>query len=103
MNRIATPLLAVAIACSAFSAHASMHVDAATLPHVTNGGTGFIGVTASASMDRMDSSRDGARWSTASAREQSQERGETVSALQTMGSNAMPAAPATHRSWGTPD
>jgi hypothetical protein len=108
MNRLATHLFAAAIACGAFAAHASLRTDSADT-HITNGGTGFIGVTASAGMPamsrmtRMDAGRRDVRAWSAPAADRSQERGAPTPALQTMGGNAMPAAPAMHRAWGTPD
>jgi hypothetical protein len=99
MNRLATPLFAAALALGAVAAHASMRVNAADLPHITNGGTGFIGLTASAGQPAMDTMHDWSRVSTAPYA--SQERGAPDT--RAMGGHAMPAAAGMHRAWGTPD
>jgi len=117
MNRFTTTVFAAAVACFAIGANAQMKVNAADLPHITNGGTGFIGVTDSTmKTDRMaamsaaptatmttaapatitNATRTG--WTPA----MSQEATPTYDAAKTLGSGPM-SDPRMHRSWGTPD
>jgi hypothetical protein len=116
MNRFTTTVFAAAVACFAIGANAQMKVNAADLPHITNGGTGFIGVTDSAmKTDRMAAlsmapaatpmaatttmkSSTRTDWTPA----MSQEATPTYDAAKTLGSGPM-SDPRMHRSWGTPD
>jgi hypothetical protein len=45
-------ILAAALGCTALGAQAAMPVNAADLPRISNGGTGFIGLTESAGAQR---------------------------------------------------
>jgi len=114
MNRFTTTVFAAAVACFAIGANAQMKVNAADLQHVTNGGTGFIGVTASAmKTDRMvamsaapaatpmattTATTTRTDWTPA----MSQEATPTYDTAKTLGSGPM-SDPRMHRSWGTPD
>lgn len=103
MNRFATSLIAAAALGCTFAANAAIKVNAADLPHITNGGTGFIGVTESATMktERMSAAaattpKSHTGWMPAT----SQEASPTYD-TQTLGAGPM-SDPRMHRLWGTP-
>lgn len=115
-------ILCAAFGFTSLAAHAAMPVNAADLPRISNGGTGFIGLTASAGNPRQaymptqaaDSgvplqageastmvdgvpNRHIASGMVRSAAVEGAARDE----LRTMGQRGAPAA-AIHPSWGTP-
>lgn len=105
MNRFAT-LLAAAAVCT-FAAHAQAGVNAVDVPHISNGSTGFIGLTESAPRtNRMGAAPDAAMAMRPAMPATSQEarpdepRAET---LRTRGDAAAPSHPLMHPTWGTPD
>lgn len=65
MKRFSNLLLCATLACGAAAAQAGTHVRAAELPRISNGGTGFIGVTESAGMPHRPVT---ARWNTNTSR-----------------------------------
>lgn len=121
MNTSAKFLLSAVAACAALSAHAG-GMNTADSTRITNGGTGFIGVTESYGQPK-------AQWSTADARGITSRAGEATTFVngrpnqnpeapgmamgaqdtRAMGASAAMAGDATvapawrHRSWGTPD
>ncbi len=102
MNRFAT-LLAAAAVCATFAAHAEMRVNAADLPRISNGGTGYIGLTASATTSgRMPTMSEAATTHAAATPSMSQEATPTYDGAKTLGSGPM-SDPRMHRGWGTPD
>ena len=106
MNRFAALLAAAAAAvCCTFAAQAGTRVNAADLPHISNGGTGYIGLTESATTpDRLPKMSDAATTRAGSTPPMSQEARADQATLRTLGSGAAPAADARmHRAWGTPD
>jgi hypothetical protein len=103
MNRFAT-LLAAAAVCCTFAAQAQTRVNAADLPHITNGGTGYIGLTASAmTSERMPMMSPAATTATGSTPSMSQEARADQPTLRTLGGAAAWSDPRMHRAWGTPD
>lgn len=103
MNRFAT-LLAAAAVCCTFAAQADMRVNAADLPHISNGGTGYIGLAASAmTSDRMPAMSQAATTHTRGMPSMSQESRADEPMLRTLGAAAAPSDPRMHRAWGTPD
>jgi hypothetical protein len=53
MKRFSNFVLSATLGCCAAAAQAGTPIKAADLPQITNGGTGFIGVTESAGMPRQ--------------------------------------------------
>jgi hypothetical protein len=107
MNRFAT-LAAAAAVCCTFAAHAGMKINAADVPHISNGGTGYIGVTASAmTSDRMAAMSTTPTAATTTRTDwtpsMSQEAAATYDAAKTLGGSGRMSDPRMHRAWGTPD
>lgn len=126
MNRFPNLMLCATLACGAAAAQAGTSLKAADLPRITNGGTGFVGVTESAGMPRQPVRVQWTASSTSSVPTRAGEASTFVDGrpnldpntpmgmaagdrlqgeLRTMGSGAaMADAPAGARpAWGTPD
>lgn len=129
MKRFSNLILCAALACGAVAAQAGTHVRAADLPRISNGGTGFIGVTDPAGMPHrpvtaqwnagttsiplrageastMVDGRPNANPDAPMAGARGMADAPMQHALRTMGSSgaAMADRPAgAHRGWGTPD
>ena len=128
MKRISHLMLSATLVCCAAAAQAATTLKAADVPYITNGGTGFIGVTESAGMKRqpvdLRASANGMKFTPLPAGEASTivnglpNVDPNVAALMHDGSAAQPQTrtmggsrstsmndvPAhAHRGWGTPD
>jgi len=110
-------ILSAAAACFSIGVHAAMPVNAADLPRISNGGTGFIGLTDSAGTQRQAYMHS--RTTTSSVPNQAGEASTMVNGvpnqtvatdgsvmaarpdLRTIGQSGTAAA-AANPSWGTP-
>lgn len=97
MKRFPNLILCAALACGAAAAQAGTHVRAADLPRISNGGTGFIGVTDSAGMTQRPVT---ARWNAATSAIPL--RAGEASTMVDGRPNANPEAPLTHGMAGQP-
>lgn len=97
MKRFPNLILCAALAGGAAAAQAGTHVRAADLPRITNGGTGFIGVTDSAGMPHRPVT---AQWDAATSAIPL--RAGEASTMVDGRPNANPEAPMAHGMGGQP-